>query len=47
MLAVWVEVLPLFLVRWLARKYCGTINIHGNLFHEARHGVLVSVKESI
>jgi len=28
MLAKWVEILPLFIVRWLARRYCERVSIH-------------------
>jgi hypothetical protein len=28
MLAMWTEILPLFIVRWLARRYCERVSIH-------------------
>ena len=28
MLAAWTEILPLFIVRWLARRYCERVSIH-------------------
>lgn len=41
MLAAWTEILPLFVVRWLARRYCGTIEQGGIKCFDARPGVLI------
>jgi len=30
MLAAWTEILPLFIVRWLAKRYCERINLRVN-----------------
>lgn len=44
MLALWTEALPVFIVRWLARKRCGTVSIGRREAHEARPGVFILTK---
>jgi len=42
MLAAWTEILPLFVVRWLARRYCERITVcHGGIVVTARPDVLI------
>lgn len=43
MLATWTEVLPLFVIRWLARRHCERVMIGGNrtTYCVARPDVLV------
>ena len=41
MLAAWIEILPLFIVRQLARGRCELFSAHGLLWLEARPGVLI------
>ena len=45
MLAAWTEILPLFVVRWLARRYCGTVKHGGLQCLDARPGMLIFVYE--
>lgn len=41
MLAAWTEILPLFVVRWLARKHCERFHMGVDQFHGARPGIFV------
>ena len=41
MLAAWTEILPLFVVRWLARKHCERFHLGGYQFHGARPDIFV------
>lgn len=41
MLAAWTEILPLFVVRWLARRYCERFEMGSYQFHGARPGIFV------
>ena len=41
MLAAWIELMPLFVVRWLARRHCEVFHLGGLKFHGARPGVFV------
>ena len=41
MLAAWTEILPLFVVRWLARKHCERFQLGVYQFHGARPGIFV------
>lgn len=36
MLASWIEIMPLFVVRWLARRYGEQITQGGELYYSAR-----------
>lgn len=44
MLAILFEIMPLFIVRIVARKYCGTLTQGGAKLHHARPGVFVAAK---
>ena len=48
MLSVWAEILPLFVVKWLARRYCGVVQYSAaeteREFVIARPDVLVKIK---
>lgn len=48
MLSVWTEILPLFVVKWLARRYCGVVQYSAmeteREFVIARPDVLVKIK---
>ncbi len=45
MLAAWTEILPLFIVRWLAKKYCERVpvmrEINPRTFAVARPDILI------
>lgn len=41
MLASWTNTLPVFVVKWLARKHCGYTNIQGVKYFYALDDVLV------
>jgi hypothetical protein len=44
MLGRWTELLPLFVVRWLALRYCERITVgHGAIVVTARPDVLVRI----
>jgi hypothetical protein len=43
MLAAWTEILPLFIVRWLARNHCERVSVYGEAWVTARPGVLVKL----
>lgn len=45
MLGAWAEILPLFLVRWLAKDRCTRISMHGEAWCTARPEVLVQLRE--
>lgn len=50
MLAKWTELLPLFVVRWLARRYCERVIVgregHIRIAATARHDILIIVKDA-
>lgn len=45
MLSAWTEILPLLIVKWIARRYCERVTVgeekHELTFHTARPDVLV------
>lgn len=41
MLAAWTELMPLFVVRWLARRHCEQFHLGVYQFHGARQGIFV------
>lgn len=43
MLAAWTELLPLFVVRWLARNRCERISVYGEAWCTARDDVLIKL----
>ena len=47
MLAIWTEILPVFVVRWLALRYCERVPIaregHGRIVATARPDIFVRV----
>lgn len=45
MLASWIELLPLFIVRRLARRYCERVSVHGDAWITARRDVLIRFKD--
>jgi hypothetical protein len=44
MLASWMNLMPLFVVRWMALRYCERVHVGGLLYVIARPDVLVRVK---
>jgi len=44
MLAKWTELLPMFMVKWLARRYCMRLNVGDLVYAEASRDVLVRIK---
>lgn len=47
MLSAWAEILPLFAVRWLARRYCERITIdHGAIVVTARPDVFIRARSA-
>ncbi|MDL5036799.1 hypothetical protein QRD40_10620 [Comamonas sp. Y6] len=45
MLAAWIELMPLFVVRWLARKHCERFHMGVDQFHGARPGIFVMAQK--
>lgn len=45
MLGAWTEILPLFVVRWLARAHCERVSVHGEAWCTARPAVLVKLHD--
>lgn len=45
MLHAWTEILPLFVLRYLARRHCGTTGEDGIKVFDARPGVLIFVAQ--
>lgn len=43
MLAAWIELMPLFVVRWLARRNCEIVEAGQIKCFDARPGVLIFV----
>ena len=50
MLASWVEILPLFVVRWLAIRYCARLIVfreeHERIMAVARPDVYIKIKKA-
>lgn len=44
MLHPWMEVLPLFVTRWLAKRYCERVLTPTSIFATARPDVLIGLK---
>jgi hypothetical protein len=43
MLVSWVNILPLFIVKWLARRFCMRMNVGNLTYAEALPDVLIRV----
>lgn len=46
MLAAWTELMPLFVVRWLARRHCEKFHLGSYQLHGARPGIFVMASQS-
>jgi len=44
MMRVWLQILPVFVYKWLARKYSGQVVVSGIAFAEPAKDILVRVK---
>ena len=47
MLAKWTEILPLFVVRWLARRHCGYVAGPGGAWYDVRPDVMIRAPNGI
>ena len=49
MLAKWTEILPLFVIKWLARKHCMVVEVgrehNSRVYHTARPDVLIKAMQ--
>lgn len=44
MLGKWIEIMPLFVVRWLARRHCERVTLSGVEWHTATSDVAIRSK---
>lgn len=38
------ELMPLFVIRWYARRYCERFNFAGDVYTDPRRGVLIKIE---
>jgi hypothetical protein len=44
-MATWLKILPMFVIEWLAKKYCACVVINNMVFVEAFDKVLIYIGE--